>query len=142
MVVVVVVVIVVIVAVAVAVAFTSYFLDFQCGGTVSGRSGYLYSPFYPKTFDDDIFCLWVIMTEPNKKVTLSLQDTRLGPNCAQSYAIVRDGMTSNSNSLGKFCSNSKNEVTSSGNSMWVELKATCIANKGFKAFWGTVEDGK
>ena len=81
------------------------------------------------------------MAEPNKKVTLSLQDTRFGPDCAQSYAMIRDGASSNSRSLGKVCSNTKKEVTSSGNVMWVELKATCISNKAFKAFWATVEEG-
>ena len=43
---------------------------------MTGDSGYLYSPFYPKTFGGDLFCLWIIMAKPNKKITLALQDTR------------------------------------------------------------------
>lgn len=109
---------------------------------MSGSNGYLTTPFYPRALDDDVFCLWIIMAEPKKRVSLTLQDTRFGPNCVRSYTIVRDGTTSGSMQLGKFCSNSKDNIVSSGNSLWVELKATCMSNKAFKAFWAQVEDSK
>ena len=109
---------------------------------VTGDSGYLSSPGYPKTFVDNEYCLWNIMVRQDQKIALRLEDVRLGLYCDKSYVIVRDGMTSEASSLGTFCTqDSPKEITSSGNSMWVELRGSCSEQKAFRAFWRIVSQG-
>lgn len=68
-----------------------------------------------------------------------LDDMRLGEDCRNSYVMFRDGMTSEAYHLGKFCANQNNEeITSSGNSIWVELKAVYSNPKAFRAYWTVV----
>ena len=113
--------------------------DIKCGGTIKGTSGYISSPGYPKLFSHDQLCIWTIEVEKGKRIKLILDDMRLGEDCQNSYVMVRDGMTSEASQLGKFCPNQNNVViTSSGNSMWVELKAVYSNPKAFRAYWAVL----
>jgi len=117
--------------------------DTKCGGSVSGESGYLRSPSYPETFTYDRLCLWNIMAKKGEKVSIDLQDMRIGIDCKKSYVTIRDGMSSESRLIGKYCPNKNSvEITSTGSAMWVEVKATCGNAKAFKAFWRVIKTGE
>lgn len=78
-----------------------------------------------------------------QKISLNIEDMQLGENCEDNYVLVRDGMTSEAKSLGKFCTQQRDVViTSVGNSMWVEMRSSCATSKSFRAYWSAVASGE
>ena len=48
-----------------------------CGGTFSGPSGYIYTPFYPDNYDFEITCDWYISVSANFLVAIAFLDFHL-----------------------------------------------------------------
>ena len=87
----------------------------------------------------DKVCAWVVKTEPGDKVVLTFETFALEDNsvCQYDYVIIRDGSTSKSPMIGKFCGTSRPAtITSTGNFLWIGFRSDSSTTKqGFKAMW-------
>ena len=70
---------------------------------MTGETGRLFSPQYPRNFADSIQCTWVITASEEKFVKLSIKTLQLGPDCQYSALYIWDGQNSSSDLLNKYC---------------------------------------
>ena len=115
-----------------------YFAD-DCGGLLEGASGIIKTPNYPLNYPLDKVCSWIIKVQPGDKVVLTFQTFVLEDNaiCQYDYVLIRDGSSSKSPMIGKFCGTSRPAtITSAGNYLWLEFRSDSTATRrGFKAIW-------
>lgn len=111
----------------------------DCGGLIEGRGSIIQTPNYPLNYPVDKVCAWVVKTEPGDKVVLTFETFALEDNsvCQYDYVIIRDGSTSKSPMIGKFCGTSRPAtITSTGNFLWIGFRSDSSTTKqGFKAMW-------
>ncbi|ENN74285.1 hypothetical protein YQE_09257, partial [Dendroctonus ponderosae] len=123
-----------------------------CGGTTTSSSGYIFSPNYPKNYEKNETCEWMISVDPHHIIRLQFQDFDLDAraDCKtdhvkvyateenQGLNIVYDGPTQAYPVLTTLCGNSKGNQTihSSYEHMLVEFRSgNHLTSKGFKAFY-------
>lgn len=86
-------------------------------------------------------CAWIIQVQPGDKVVLSFESFALEDNavCKYDYVQIRDGLSSKSPMIGKFCGASRPAtITSTGNYLWIGFRSDSSATEqGFKAVWTT-----
>ena len=128
-------------------------IAFNCGGIKTKSSGSITSPGFPLPYPNDVLCTWMIVAPKGHKVSIEFTNFKLEQNtdCSNDYLLVRDGSSSRNTAIGRYCGTSiPRKVLSSGNSIWLQLKADCkIPNNGFKMTWkfmksdmtGTAEPG-
>ncbi|XP_030308918.1 deleted in malignant brain tumors 1 protein isoform X8 [Calypte anna] len=93
-----------------------------CGGSVSGSSGILQSPFYPGSYPNNADCVWEIQVENNFRVMLMFRDILMqSSRCQYDYIEVYDGPPHSSPLLGRLCSGSFPTFISSSNMMTVRF---------------------
>lgn len=106
---------------------------------MEGGSGTIQTPNYPLHYPVDKVCAWVVKTQPGDKVMLTFETFALEDNsiCQYDYVIIRDGSTSKSPMIGKFCGTSRPAtITSTGNFLWIGFRSdSSTTKKGFKAVW-------
>ncbi|KAM9333329.1 LOW QUALITY PROTEIN: cubilin [Pholidichthys leucotaenia] len=104
-----------------------------CGGTLSG-SGFIRSPYHPNAYPHNKVCEWVINQPEGYVVTLSFLSFALGGSCSSDFVEVRDGSSSSSPLLGRFCSTEvPPRLQSSQRSMYIQFRTNSINNHGFEA---------
>lgn len=106
---------------------------------MKGGSGTIETPNYPLDYPVDKVCAWVIETQTGDKVVLTFETFALeeNPVCQYDYVLIRDGSTSKSPMIGKFCGSSRPAtITSTGNFLWIGFRSDSSTTKmGFKATW-------
>lgn len=60
-----------------------YFFS-ECGGILQAPSGTLYSPYYPKNYDNNLYCEWFLNFNKIRLEFLDL-DLESSPNCTNDY---------------------------------------------------------
>ncbi|XP_050313173.1 cubilin-like isoform X2 [Anthonomus grandis grandis] len=112
-----------------------------CGGEMSAPHGSIYSPNYPKNYNLNETCEWLITAGENHVVELNFQDVDLVRiyDCKLNYIKVYDGPTQAYPLLDTICNNTVNPnktIRSSTDNMLVEFKSdSTFTSKGFKAFF-------
>ncbi|KAH1029878.1 hypothetical protein HUJ05_003031 [Dendroctonus ponderosae] len=111
-----------------------------CGGTTTSSSGYIFSPNYPKNYEKNETCEWMISVDPHHIIRLQFQDFDLDAraDCKTDHVKVYDGPTQAYPVLTTLCGNSKGNQTihSSYEHMLVEFRSgNHLTSKGFKAFY-------
>ncbi|XP_045516085.1 cubilin-like [Pieris brassicae] len=118
-----------------------------CHKTIMGDSGIIKSPGYPFKYPKNTVCEYVIGTSPGKIIQLSFQDFDIEDNrfynCQYDYVEVRDGPTSNSSLLGRYCGGSDHIPpiqTSSFNYLFIGFHSDMsISGTGFFANYTTLD---
>ncbi|XP_067039505.1 cubilin-like isoform X3 [Acropora muricata] len=104
---------------------------------LKSETGTLASYNYPLPYDANIECIWLIDVDHSYNVKLSFEFFNLSSSsdCSEDYVMVRDGLYSSSDVVGKFCgSNKPQSITSDAWDLRVEFKSSGKAKfPGFKA---------
>lgn len=116
----------------------------ECGGTLTATTSTIFSPNYPKVYEKNETCEWLISIDPTHRIELNLLDFDVEPsnNCEKDVLFIFDGSEEDENRiLLKHCGNSLPNVTkifSTSNTMLVVFKTdTDLEFKGFKANYTT-----
>lgn len=70
---------------------------------MTGKTGKLFSPQYPRSFAGSIECTWVITAPEGQFVKLKIKTLYLGRYCSESALYIQDGQNSSSDLLNKYC---------------------------------------
>ncbi|KAF6722152.1 Cubilin [Oryzias melastigma] len=114
-----------------------------CGGTLSG-TGQFRSPYHPNAYPHNKLCEWVINQPEGYVVTLDFLSFDVeGGSCLFDFVEVRDGSTSSSPLLGKFCgSDIPARLQSTQRSMYIQFRTDAsISNHGFAAVYDSAIEG-
>ncbi|XP_019353396.2 cubilin [Alligator mississippiensis] len=109
--------------------------EVACGGALSGE-GVIHSPYYPRMSSRPKTCEWIISQADGKVVILTFIDfgIRNITTCYSDYIEVRDGNSTDSRLLGKYCGTALPSVTQSTQSyLYVRFRASSVTNLGFMA---------
>ncbi|XP_069815839.1 cubilin [Dendropsophus ebraccatus] len=114
-----------------------------CGGVFQAPSGEIHSPNYPRPYDDNTECSWLITVDPTHRVFLNFTDFELESSfffslCSHDSVTVYDGESSEAALLATLCgSQIPGTITSSQNSMYVRLRSdSSTRHRGFSARFG------
>ncbi|TPP58728.1 hypothetical protein FGIG_08235, partial [Fasciola gigantica] len=115
----------------------------QCSYRLSGPSGTLQSPNYPKNYPPLADCNWTISVPENYSVRLNFQDFAVDGSepCEFDRLIVRDGPDCISPILRSLCGSTiPRPIVSSGSRIYVEFTSSQFVQlKGFQADFMQVE---
>lgn len=115
----------------------------DCGGLQTGRNGIIQSPNFPQDYPVDKVCSWIIQVQPGDKVVLSFESFAVEGHevCQYDYVLIRDGESSKSPMIGKFCGTSRPAtITSTGNHLLVTFRSdSSTTDQGFRAVWTTIK---
>ncbi|XP_038070932.1 cubilin-like [Patiria miniata] len=111
-----------------------------CGGEINGKKGNIRTPNYPKTYGENLDCLWTIQVADNKRIRLTFQvfEVEENANCDFDRVTIRIG---NERVPMVFCGNEKpnGNIISLSNRM--EIRFTTDGSnhrKGFSASWRAI----
>uniref|UniRef100_A0A8C3I7Z9 Cubilin n=1 Tax=Chrysemys picta bellii TaxID=8478 RepID=A0A8C3I7Z9_CHRPI len=109
--------------------------EVACGGVLSGE-GVIRSPYYPRAFPHQKTCEWIIFQPEGNAVILNFIDfgIRNITTCDSDYVEVRDGSSTDSPLLAKYCGTDiPSAVQSTWNYLYVKFRASSATNLGFMA---------
>ncbi|CAG9816798.1 unnamed protein product [Phaedon cochleariae] len=112
-----------------------------CGGILNSPTGSIISPHYPEPYSRNTECLWKIITSAGSRIQVIFSDINLEKHatCSADYVQLFDGITINSNSLGKFCYEVVEPVKSTENKMLVKFRSDiAFQGRGFQLHYTTV----
>ncbi|XP_067660430.1 cubilin-like [Haliotis asinina] len=96
---------------------------------------YLASPGYPDyNYNNNIYCQWTISAPVGYKVKVEVQTMSLeyDPSCSRDYVLFRDGSSSYSTRLGKYCDDVTGYIVSSSNAMTITFRTdSSVTDRGF-----------
>ncbi|XP_046451773.1 cubilin-like isoform X2 [Daphnia pulex] len=118
-----------------------------CGGTWTESSGRIQSPNFPSPYPASKQCVYIIALDPGKAVKLDFLtfDVEGSANCRYDYVEIRDGDTSNSTLIGRYCgppSLIPPPIVSSHNYLWIKFQTDASdQNLGFQANFSAIDVG-
>ncbi|XP_072154980.1 uncharacterized protein uif isoform X2 [Bemisia tabaci] len=107
-----------------------------CGGNLraTAQPQVLTSPGYPNNYPGGLECLYTIVAQPGRVITLEIDDVDLELN--RDYVLIRDGDSPKSQPIGRLTGNSLNNpkiIISTGHQLYLYLKTNLgDSRKGFK----------
>ena len=93
-----------------------------CGGSYTSLSGAIKSPSYPNPYPDNADCIYTISLPIGTIIGLSTEtfDIEHGSDCSADSLEIRDGVSEDSPTLGKFCGTDlPSSIQSTQNNMWI-----------------------
>ncbi|XP_069688891.1 cubilin [Periplaneta americana] len=114
-------------------------VESRCGGKFTMPFGSIHSPNYPKNYDNNLDCRWLIEVDPNYVIFFKFEDFDVfAPSCRQTGVQVFDGNSTNSTELFNRCSPLSAEdysnFTSTSNQLLVVMRTGNYRTaKGFRA---------
>ncbi|XP_041372182.1 cubilin-like [Gigantopelta aegis] len=116
-----------------------------CGGQFTQDRGTIVSPNYPNAYNHNAECVWTITVSQGDTLTLTFTtfDLETGTTCSYDFVEIRDGISPDSNSLGRFCGrDNPAPVQSTGNQMYIVFSSDAsITGVGFQAMWNVACGG-
>jgi len=114
---------------------------------LSGSSGFVMSPMYPKQYPNRISCTWVISVSKDKRIHLEFEDFWIDDQrgCQGDFLEIRDGKDQSSAMIGsKHCGNKKPAALySTGAHLWLQFMSDSAGTShGFKAKYSAVSKRK
>ncbi|XP_028403966.1 cubilin-like isoform X2 [Dendronephthya gigantea] len=112
-----------------------------CGGffQLGLHSGTIFSPAYPNKYAPYLTCTWTILVEEQNLVAVSFNEFELeySVGCSSDYVIVKDGISKNSEVLGKYCGTDVPlYLLSSGSELSIVFRTNEVNSaKGFEISW-------
>lgn len=117
----------------------------ECSDTLTGDEGNVTSPGYPLEYPNNRSCWYLINAEPGRVIVLRFGEIvlELDEACAFDYVEIFDGPSEDSQSFGRFCSDSQKRVLrSTTNSVLVHFKSDdLISSRGFFLKYETYREG-
>lgn len=111
----------------------------MCGGVLTGLSGVISSPGYPREYSNNADCSWAIHVSNTSVVTFVFLDFQLENNegCNFDFVALFDGPTVTHRHLGRYCGADKppNTITTSNQLLVVFKSDFNIGGRGFKAYY-------
>ncbi|MEE6466792.1 hypothetical protein FKM82_007053 [Ascaphus truei] len=108
-----------------------------CGGVFQASSGDIHSPNYPRPYDNNTECSWVIRVDFGHRVFLNFTDFDIESHYSCNYdsVSVYDGPNSDAQTLGVLCGRQlPRAITSTQNTMFVRLRSDhSNQHRGFSA---------
>ncbi|KAF5282685.1 hypothetical protein FQA39_LY17492 [Lamprigera yunnana] len=128
-----------------SVSYTFVSEETACGGKYFTSSGVIKSPFYPKNDITSRDCVWIITVKYGQQLLLNVTDFVLESytGCAYDYLEIRNGGTSSSPLIGKYCgTNIPKEIPSHANQMYLHFHSDSpLVVRGFKITWESAATG-
>ncbi|XP_072010324.1 cubilin [Engystomops pustulosus] len=116
-----------------------------CGGVFQAPSGEIHSPNYPRNYDHNTECSWLIRVDPGHRVLLNFTDFDIESPiffsiCSYDSLKIYDGENSDAQLLITLCgSQIPSAVTSTQNTMFVRLRSdSTTSHRGFSARFSEV----
>ena len=112
-----------------------------CGGffELGLYSGTIFSPSYPENYEPNLSCTWSVLVDDESQIAISFNEFELenSAECSADYVIVKDGISENSEVLGKYCGTDvPMYLLSSGNLLSVTFRTDAVRSaKGFEISW-------
>ena len=123
--------------------FSIYFVDGSCGRTtLTGKTGELKTPNYPKTYPSYSKCSWLIQAPPGYKIKLQFYHFVLEDSyqCMSDNVKIYDGKNNSATRLGIYCGRLDpfyQETTT--NNMFIEFRSDRSLNTaGFRSKFLTI----
>ena len=110
-----------------------------CGGSpldIMASSGTITSPNYPRNYPSNANCVWRITVPPGYRVQLSFSAFNLESHssCNYDYVELRNGFSSSSPLIAKYCGTSAPTRTANGRSIYVKFRSDgSFTRTGFRA---------
>ncbi|CAG5854549.1 unnamed protein product [Menidia menidia] len=104
----------------------------ECGASTLGPEGVLLSPNFPSNYDNNHECIYRIMTEKGKGISLKAESFLLQDG---DYLKVYDGVNTSSRLLGNFTLDGMMDhvINSTSNHLWLEFNSNASGtNQGFR----------
>ncbi|KAF4532436.1 hypothetical protein B566_EDAN014438 [Ephemera danica] len=126
-------------------AATYSVINDACGGHFTSVEGAFTTPKYPRSYPNNIECIWTINTSPGNKalVTFDSFDIEESDNCNGDYLEIRSGPTGAGQFLGVFCGNTVlNNITAAAK-LWIKFRSDDDGtSSGFLAYYSMVHGGE
>lgn len=89
------------------------------------------------TSSDTGLCVWIIEGKLESRLELDFSVLDLPGNCNDAYVMIRDGESSDSPVLGKYCGwmSTPIRIAPRGSKVWVEYKTSVKSNGMFVLNW-------
>ncbi|XP_017111903.1 cubilin homolog [Drosophila elegans] len=114
----------------------------ECGGTFTGRYGYIKSPNWPKAYGENQKCEWILRAPLGHRLELVVQNFTLESSfadlrCTTDWLEIRNGDSGSSPLIGRYCgTNIPSRLPSYSNAMHLEFHSDrSIETKGFLLKW-------
>ncbi|XP_053955149.1 cubilin homolog [Anastrepha ludens] len=117
-----------------------------CGGNFTARYGVIKTPSWPRPYEDSMDCEWIISAPIGHKIELSIQNFSVettSKNCNDDYLEIRNGKSSTSPLIGKYCGSSiPVRIPSFTNYLYLHFVSdSYISDTGFYITWQQTETG-
>uniref|UniRef100_A0A8C0FEB1 Cubilin n=1 Tax=Bubo bubo TaxID=30461 RepID=A0A8C0FEB1_BUBBB len=125
--------------------YTTSPADPSCGGNYTDSEGVIMSPFWPNPYINNRQCIYIIRQPEDEKIYLNFTHMELTSHtgCSSNYIEVRDGNSTDSLLLEKYCgTNVPSRVQSTRNNLYIKFRASSLTNFGFRAEYWPLDTGK
>ncbi|CAH0562353.1 unnamed protein product [Brassicogethes aeneus] len=116
-----------------------------CGGSYFTPAGIIKSPQYPDNYPIEKKCIWKITVESGNQILLNITDFSIEsyPNCRYDWLEIRNGGSSSSPIIGRYCGhNIPKTISSHSNQLYIEFNSdTTKTGHGFKIIWSSTATG-
>ena len=119
-----------------------------CNRNLFASSGVINSPRYPRRYQPNRNCTWIIHVDNGLQIKLNFSAFQLEPQSevnglCYDYLEIRNGKRSDSPLIGKFCGNGPlPDIISHSNYLFLRfISDPSMQNRGFKVFYQTIETG-
>ncbi|XP_026057290.1 cubilin-like [Carassius auratus] len=113
------------------------------GNEITGSSGQIASPLYPRTYPNNADYRWTVTVDSDSHIQIQFLDIDIEDlfSCYYDKLKIFDGPSTSALLLGEFCGLTlPNQVRSSGSTITLEFKSdTVIGGKGFLVEWTAVQ---
>ncbi|XP_049865550.1 cubilin homolog [Pectinophora gossypiella] len=126
------------------------FLDEKthCGGLFTKAHGRLYSPGWPKRYENSRDCIWTIQAPAGQQIKLNISQFELERPVRMScdfadYLEIRNGASNTSPLIGKYCGSFESKrIVSLANVLYLHFHSdSYITGKGFQIEWDSTAYG-
>ncbi|CAG9855166.1 unnamed protein product [Phyllotreta striolata] len=116
-----------------------------CEGNYYTPSGVIKSPRYPEPYPNNRECTWTINVPPGQQITLNVTnfDIEFYAGCRYDWLEIRNGGTSSSPLIGKYCGKTIPKIiTSHTNKIYLLFKSDLSrSGTGFRITWSSAATG-
>ncbi|KAL0113327.1 hypothetical protein PUN28_012468 [Cardiocondyla obscurior] len=117
-----------------------------CGGVLRNPTGTLQFPMGGSTYQHELSCAWVLITEPSKvlNITFTAFNLEHSVDCKFDFLQIHDGRNAGSQMFNRFCGdtlpNGNGTIISSHNALYLWFHSdSSISHDGFTFHWDSID---
>ncbi|XP_078540503.1 embryonic protein UVS.2-like isoform X4 [Lissotriton helveticus] len=123
--------------------FSASYNSVKCGGSFTRDNGVVTTPGFPEAYPNSMDCVWSIRAPVGHQIQLEFSSFNVErfPECDNDYLAVKDGGTTNSPLLGKYCGKSPLQpIASTGNMLLLQFHSDVWVTKpGFSIAYSFIQ---